>query len=274
MAKRNEAVERAAELLERGVEEVFTSGKLADYLDVMSRFHSYSARNCMLIYMQNPEATHVAGYKAWQTKFNRQVRRGEKSIAILAPIKHKAVIRETDKLTGKTEDHEHVWLSFRAVSVFDISQTDGEDLPEIATDLTADVDRFGELCERVQTATTATVQWCVDFPDPECHGSFNKLDNVIRIRGGMSEAQTFKTLVHETAHSILHGEDGEQYEAKRHIREVQAEGVAYVVCKALGVDTGEYSFGYVAAWGGDTSEVLGELGVIQRTAKAILDKVA
>lgn len=271
---RNEAVKQAVELLERGVNDVFESGRLEEYLDVMSRFHGYSARNCMLIMMQRPDATRVAGYKAWKRDFNRQVRKGERSISILAPIPHKSIIRETNRETGEVTDHEHVWNSFRVVHVFDISQTDGDDLPEIATDLTADVDCFAELCAKVESATTATVQWGVDFPDPDCHGSFNKLENVIRIRGGMSEAQTFKTLVHETAHSLLHCIDGEQYEVKRHIREVQAEGVAYVVCKALGVDAGDYSFGYVASWSNDPKEVIGELDVIRRTANAILDKVA
>ena len=269
-----EKVKKATELLEQGVEEIFTSGKFAEYLEVMSRFHSYSARNCLLILMQNPEATRVAGYRAWQQKFHRQVRKGEKAMTILAPIAHKSIIRETDKQTGEVTDHEHVWLSFKAVPVFDIAQTDGEELPEIATDLTGDVERFRQLCDAVQACATVPVEFDAEIADPECHGYFSRVENRICIRGGMSEAQTFKTLVHETAHSILHCEDGEQYEAKRHIREVQAEGVAFVVCKALGIDTDDYSFGYVAAWGGDTREVMAELGVIQKTANMILEKVA
>lgn len=274
-ANQQAKVKRAAELLEQGVEDMFTSGRLVEYFEVMSRFHSYSARNCMLILMQNPEATRVAGYKAWQRKFHRQVRKGEKSITILAPIAHKTTIRETNKDTGEVTDHEHVWTSFKAVPVFDISQTDGDELPEVATDLTSDVKRFAALCNAVQACATVPVEWDVDITDPECHGYYSRGENRICIRGGMSEAQTFKTLVHETAHSILHCEGGEQFEAERSVREVQAEGVAFVVCKALGIDTDDYSFGYVAAWSGmDSKAVLKQLEVIRKTANAILDKVA
>lgn len=277
MASENQKakVKKATELLEQGVEDMFTSGRLMEYFEVMSRFHSYSARNCMLIYMQNPEATHVAGYKAWQQKFHRQVRKGEKALTILAPIAHKTTIRETNKDTGEVTDHEHVWMSFRAVNVFDISQTDGDELPEIATDLTGDVERFTQLCNSVQACATVPVEWDVDITDPECHGYYSRGENRICIRGGMSEAQTFKTLVHETAHSILHCEGGEQFDADRDVREVQAEGVAFVVCKALGIDTEDYSLGYVAAWSGlDSKAVLKQLEVIRKTAGAILDKVA
>lgn len=275
MGNRSEKVKEAAELLEQGVADIFYSGKMAEYLTVMSRFHSYSARNCMLILMQNPEATHVAGYKAWQQKFHRQVRKGEKSMTILAPIAHKTTVRETDKVTGEVTDHEHVWMSFKAVPVFDISQTDGDELPEIATDLTGDVERFGKLCKAVESAATVPVTYDAEFSDPEVHGSFNRFERVIKVRGGMSEAQTFKTLVHETAHSILHCEGGEQFDAERNVREVQAEGVAFVVCKALGIDTDDYSLGYVAAWSDmDSKAVLKQLEVIRKTANAILDKVA
>ena len=274
-ANQQAKVKQATELLEQGVEGIFTSGKFAEYLEVMSRFHSYSARNCMLILMQNPEATLVAGYKAWQQKFHRQVRKGEKSMTILAPIAHKSIVRETDKLTGEVTDHEHVWMSFKAVPVFDIAQTDGEELPEIASDLTGSVERFCQLCDAIQACATVPVEWDVDITDPECHGYFSRGENRICIRGGMSEAQTIKTLVHETAHSILHCEGGEQEEAERHVREVQAEGVAFVVCKALGIDAGDYSFGYVACWSDlDPKSVMAQLEVIRKTANAILDKVA
>lgn len=270
----NEKVKQAAEMLEKGVAEIIDSGRLTEWLDVMSRFHRYSARNTILIWIQNPEATHVAGYKAWKQKFNRQVRKGEKAISILAPIKHKSVIRETDKLTGEVTDHEHIWLSFKTVPVFDISQTDGDELPTITTDLAGNVEGFGELCEKVESATTATVVYGCEFADPECHGSYNRLENAIRIAEGMSEAQTFKTLVHEIAHSLLHCQDNEHRNDSKELREVQAEGVAYIVCHALGIDAGDYSFGYIAGWGEDTKAILNELSTIQQTASAILDKVA
>lgn len=269
----NARVKQATELLEQGVEEMFQSGRLTDYLDVMSRFHNYSARNVMLILMQKPDATHVAGYRAWQRKFHRQVRKGEKSIGILAPVPHKAVVRETNKDTGEVTDHEHVWTGFKVVSVFDISQTDGEELPEVAVDLAGDVDRFREICEAIEGCATVPVVWDAETGDPECHGYYSSSENRICIRGGMSEAQTIKTLVHETAHSILHGKDGEQSGSDRRTKEVQAEGVSYVVCKALGIDADDYSLGYLALWGKDAKRVLKEMEVIQRTASAILDKI-
>lgn len=272
-----EQVKQAMELLGEGVENVFTSGRFAEYMSVMSRFHNYSARNCLLIMMQCPEATHVASYRKWQKELRRQVRKGEKAIRILAPIQHKSVIRETDKVTGEVTDHEHVWLSFKAVPVFDISQTDGDELPEIVTDLTGDVKGFDALCASIAGATTAEVEYGVEFADPECHGSFNRFENKVCVRGGMSEAQTVKTLVHEVAHSLLHCDGGEQEEAERNVREVQAEGVAYIVCNVLGIKTDDYSFGYIAGWSGwgnDHKAVLKELEVIRTTANAILDKVA
>ena len=274
-ANQQAKVKAATELLEQGVEDIFTSGKMAEYLTVMSRFHSYSARNCMLILMQMPEATHVAGYKAWQQKFHRQVRKGERAMTILAPIAHKKVVSERNDETGEVTDHEHVWLSFKAVPVFDVSQTDGEDLPTITSDVMGDVDGFEELCKKVAACATLPVEFDVEIADPECKGFCSYSEHRIGIRGGMSQAQTLKTLVHETAHSILHSEDGEQHGIERKLREVQAESVAFVVCKALGIDTDDYSFGYVAVWSGmDSKAVIGQLEVIRKTANEILDKVA
>lgn len=273
MGNRNEQVKEAAQLLEQGVADIFDSGRFAEYLDVMSRFHHYSARNCVLIMMQCPEATHVASYKKWQKDFNRQVRKGEKAIRILAPIQLKKTLKGEDE-HGNEVEKEVSWLGFKAVPVFDISQTDGEDLPKIATEATGAVDGFISMCDKVQALATVPVEWDVDFTDPDLHGYFSQAENRICIAGGMSEAQTFKTLVHEVAHSILHCEDGEQQEANRRMREVQAEGVAYVVCKSLGIDTGSYSFGYVAGWGGDTKALVAQLDVIRKTANGIIDAIS
>lgn len=272
MSSRNEQVKEAAQLLEQGVADIFDSGRFAEYLDVMSRFHHYSARNCVLIMMQCPEATHVASYKKWQKDFNRQVRKGEKAIRILAPIQLKKTLRGEDE-HGNEVEKEVSWLGFKAVPVFDISQTDGDDLPEIATDLTGDVDGFNRLCDSIAKVATVPVEWDVDITDPMCHGYFDRGENRICIRGGMSQNQTVKTLVHEVAHSILHKDGGEQEQADRHVREVQAEGVAYVVCRCLGIDSSDYSFGYLAGWGG-TKETLASLDVIRRTANEILDAVS
>ena len=266
----NERVKQAMGLLEQGVSEVFTSGRYQEYLEVMSRFHSYSARNCMLILMQRPDATMVAGYRKWQKDFNRQVRRGEKSIGILAPIQHKAVVRETDKETGEVTDHEHVWNSFKVVSVFDVSQTDGEELPTLARKLTEDVDGFDALVSKIKGVARVTVE-IAEIEGAE-NGFYSPADKKIVVRSGMSEAQTVKTMVHEIAHSMLHCEGGEEEDANRSKREVQAESVAFVVCNSLGIDTGEYSFGYVAGWGKD-KELVESLDAIQRTAHKILEGI-
>ena len=273
MAKTNEAVKQAAELLERGVAEVFASGRFAEYLTVMGKFHNYSTRNCILIMMQCPNATHVASYKKWQSEFNRQVRKGEKSIRILAPIQRKATVTKKDAKTGEEVETEVKWLGYKAVPVFDVSQTEGEELPELATKLKGDVSGFSGLCDRIAKAATVPVEFGVDINGPE-NGYFDPYEGRICIREGLSEQQTVKTLVHETAHSILHGFDGEQHSASREVREVQAEGVAYVVCNVLGIDTSDYSFGYVAGWGGDTKELISNLDVIRTTANTILEQVA
>lgn len=269
----NDALKMATELLEQGVKDIFTSGRMEDYLKVMSRFHNYSARNCVLIMMQCPEATHVASYRKWQKEFNRQVRKGEKSIRILAPIQRKGKKTVVDE-QGNEVEKEFKWNSYKAVPVFDISQTDGEELPSLANDLMGRIADFDNLCKKVQEVATVPVVFDAKISDPDCHGYFSEPEGRICIRGGMSEAQTFKTLVHETAHSILHRKDGEQSKASRNQREVQAEGVAYVVCNALGIDSGDYSFGYVAGWGGDSKALMAELDVICKTANEILNKVA
>lgn len=266
----NERVKQAMELLEQGVSDVFTSGRYQEYLEVMSRFHSYSARNCMLILMQRPDATMVAGYRKWQKDFNRQVRKGEKSIGILAPVPHKAVIRETDKDTGEVTDHEHVWNSFKVVSVFDISQTDGDDLPTLSKRLSKDVDGFETLVAKIKNVSAVPIE-ITDIDGSE-NGFYSLAESRIVVRSGMSEAQTIKTMVHEVAHSMLHCSGGDEEDADGPKREVQAESVAFVVCNSLGIDTGEYSFGYVAGWekGNDLAE---SLDAIQKTAHKIIDGI-
>lgn len=266
----SERVKQAMELLEQGVSEVFTSGRYQEYLEVMSRFHSYSARNCMLILMQRPDATMVAGYRKWQKDFHRQVRKGEKSIGILAPVPHKAVIRETNKDTGEVTDHEHVWNSFKVVSVFDISQTDGDDLPTLSKRLSKDVDGFETLVAKIRNVAAVPIE-ITDIDGSE-NGFYSLTESRIVVRSGMSEAQTIKTMVHEVAHSMLHCAGGDEEGADGPKREVQAESVAFVVCNSLGIDTGEYSFGYVAGWekGNDLTE---SLDAIQKTAHKILDGI-
>ena len=262
-----------AEMLETGVKAVFENGEYQRMLDTMSKFYKYSANNCFLILAQMPDATHVAGYRAWADKFGRQVKKGEKAIRIIAPCPHK---KQTERVNedGEVEAKEIQWVSYRAVPVFDISQTEGEDLPEIAHDLTGGVDGYEELLERVKGISPVAVKF--EEVRGGAHGFYSHLTNSITVKEGMSEQQTVKTLVHEIAHAILHNEEGEQKDADSNTREVQAESVAYIVCKHIGIDTSDYSFGYVAGWSGgkETKELTASMEVIRKTAAGIIESLA
>lgn len=258
--------------LEEGVSGVFQSDNFKAYLETMGKFHNYSFGNCVLIAMQKPDATQVAGFKAWKDKFKRTVKKGEKGIQIIAPCPHKRKI-ETDG-----EEKEVVFTTYRAAYVFDISQTEGEELPEILHKLSFDVAGYDELMEKLMSVSPVKVEF-EDIRDG-ANGYYSHAENRIAIQQGMSQSQTIKTLVHEIAHSILHNKvDGLQKDADRRAMEVQAESVSYAVNSYLGIDTSEYSFGYVAGWssGKDIKEPKNSLEVIHNTAVGIitdLEKVA
>ncbi len=270
---KNEKVKELFNQLEAGVKEVYESDNYKEMLSVMSKFHNYSANNCILILMQCPNATNVAGYKSWQTNFKRQVKKGEKAIQILAPSKRKYMKKEIDE-DGNESEVEKEYMSFYPTSVFDISQTEGEDLPTICHELKGDVDGFKKLFDSIKKATTATVS--IGQVDGECKGYFSPMKNEIVVKENMEQMQTIKTLIHEVAHSILHCKDGEQEKATNNTKEVQAESVAYIVANYLGIDTSDYSFGYVAGWssGKDIKELRASLDVIQKTANKIISCVA
>ena len=269
-----EKVKEITEQLEQGVAELFTSEKFMAYLQAMSKFHNYSLNNSLLIWMQMPEATLVAGYKDWQRKFKRQVRKGETSIKILAPIPKK-YRKEVVLDDGTTEEREISYMRYRAVSVFDISQTDGYDLPEICRSLDGDVDGYQGLVDKLKEISPVPV----DFEDiaGTANGFYHLADKRIVVQQGMSQSQTIKTMVHEIAHSILHEKDsGTEKEADRRTREVQAEAVAYTVNQYLGLDTSDYSFGYIVGWssGKETKELKESLVAIRNTAHDIIEKIA
>lgn len=264
----NKDIKEITEQLKQGVKDVFASDKYKEYLDFMGKFHDYSVNNIILIMMQKPDATFVAGYKAWQTKFNRQVRKGEKSLTIIAPCPHKKKI-----IDDNGEERDIIWNSFRTVSVFDISQTDGEEIPSYINKLDGDVNNFEILFKKLQEVSPVKV--IIDDIKGNANGYFRDAENVIVVKKGMSEQQTIKTTVHEIAHAFLHNKDGEEYEADRQTREVQAESIAYVVCNMLGLDTAEYSFGYIAGWSKDkeAEELNKSMEVIRKTANMIIDRV-
>jgi len=261
-------IKEITEKLEKGVKEIFTDKKYTEYLKTAGKFHQYSVNNTILIYLQFPSATYIAGYKDWQNKFRRQVRKGEKAIRIIAPIPHRR--KETDLDGNETERH---WNTYKTCSVFDISQTDGEELPSITSILSGKVENYQDIKKRLHAI--APVPIVQEQIEGEAYGYFSQSRQKIAIREGLPELQEIKTTIHEIAHSILHCKNGEQVCATRGEREVQAESVAYVVCCALGLDTSDYSFGYIAGWSRDkdTKTLTTHLTVIQKTAKSILEKL-
>lgn len=280
--KRSEELQQTMERLEEGVRDVFASGRYAEYLSVMSRFHDYSLNNCLLIAMQRPDATLVAGYRAWQEKFDRHVRKGEHVIRILCPIVVRAKPSEDESRDDAEPGNEPVPVrriaGFRMATVFDVSQTEGKDLPTLGFDeLRGDVEGF----EAVMGAIGKASRYPIVYEDIEggAKGYFSRAEpKHIAIQQGMSQAQTLKMAVHELAHSVMHdAEPGEKGPSlpDSGTREVQAESVAYVVSSWLGLDTSEYSFGYVASWssGRDTSELRASLDEIRSASHGIIDVI-
>lgn len=283
-ADKQAALKEATEMLENGVKSVFTSERYIEFLSFMSKFHNYSYNNCILIMMQNPEASLVAGFNDWKNKHNRYVKKGEKGIKIIAPAPYKTTVKvpvldannQPVMVNGEplTENKVVQKMSFRVVSVFDVSQTDGEPLPSIAPELTANVDNFEELFQAICATTDYTVNFA-DIPGT-AKGFCRYSDKTITIRKGMSEAQIIKTAIHEAAHSRLHKpseRDSNTPLPTRSTKEVEAESVAFLISRYFGVDTSDYSFDYVANWSTDKeiAELKQSLEVIQSEASAMID---
>lgn len=270
--KKTADIEEITKQLETGVKDVFSSEKYAEYLAFVSKFYDYSINNSILIYMQMPTASLVAGFKAWQTKFKRNVKKGEKGIKILAPIPRKFEKVVKDAVTGVETVKEINYTDFRAAYVFDVSQTEGEEIPKFVSDLNGNVTGFAEIVEKLKELSPVPVLF--EAFDSPAKGYYSHTEKKIVVQPDMSEQQQLKTLIHEISHAILHNDDdGEQKEADRHTKEVQAESVAYTVCAAMGIDTSEYSFGYVASWsnGKETKELTASMDVIRKTAKDMIE---
>ena len=281
-------VKEITDKLEEGLKELFESEKYKSYLTTMSKFHNYSFNNTLLIAMQKPEATLVAGYQAWQKNFNRHVNKGERGIRILAPAPYK-IKEERDKLdpvtgevmldkdgTPQTEEVEIKIPAFRAVSVFDVSQTDGEPLPELeAKELLSTVEGYEDFINAITYVAHAPIGF-EDIPGAS-KGYFNIEKNRIAVQEGMSESQTLKTMVHETAHSMLHNKEVNKEDilapAKdRNTKEVEAESIAFTVYNHFSIDTSDYSVGYIAGWsnGKDMKELKSSLDTIRRAASELI----
>ena len=286
---RNERMQEITQRLEQGVKEIFTSEMYMEYLKTMSKFHNYSFNNTMLIHMQKPDATLVAGYQAWQKKFKRQVKRGEKGIQIIAPapIREREEVEKIDpetqepvlKSDGTPETEEVVYTipRFRVMTVFDVSQTYGEPLPEIETpELMGNVENYDTFLQAVREVSPVPIRF--DNIESGAKGYYSSADKEIVIQEGMSERQTMKTGIHETVHAKLHDRDvmEELGEKKSQMtKEVEAESTAYVVCQYFGLDTSDYSFPYIAGWssGMEMRELRASMDTIRRTAGEFIDSM-
>ena len=266
-------IKEITEQLEQGVKQVYESERYKAYLDFMSKFYDYSVNNIILIMMQNPNASLVAGYQSWKTKFNRQVKKGEKGITILAPCPKKftKIIENED---GTKEEKEVKYMTFRACTVFDISQTEGEEVPSFVDSLTGNVENFEELLQKLTKISPVPVDF--EYIKGSANGYFHPVEKRIAIKNDMSEQQIIKTLIHEISHAKLHDhEDGVEKDADRRTKEVQAESIAYTVCKMIGLETSDYSFGYVAGWSKDkeAKELTASMEIIRNTAKEIYEEL-
>ena len=293
--RKNKAQE-ITDRLETGIKELFDSEKYVTWLNTMSKFHEYSLNNTILIAMQRPDATMVAGYTQWQKDFERNVNKGEKAIRILAWNPHKEKV-ERDKIDPET--HEPVKdengntvkeiaevqrPSYKVVNVFDVSQTEGKEIPTLATELQGNVRNFQDFFEALKRTCPVPIEF--ESINGSARGYFHQKDQRIAIQEGMSEIQTIKTAIHEMAHQKLHSveqENNQSYQSKkqeekaqtRSEKEVEAESVAYTVCQHFGIDTSDYSFGYVAGWsqGKEMAELKASLLTIRRAAASMIDDI-
>ena len=291
VAKQRERIQQATKKLEQGILDFLSGEQYQDYLRVMSKFHSYSYSNSILIAMQRPGATHLAGYVGWQNKFKRQVLAGENGIKIFAPSPITQVV-EKERLDPDTnlpildengepvKDTVEIKLpNYKVVTVFDVSQTYGEPLPELEIpDLTGNVAEYENFLEAIRR--TADVPIGFEPIEGESHGYFIPAEQRIAIKEGMSEAQTLKTAIHELAHSRLHNMDQNSRDLNvkgkdRNTKEVEAESIAFVVCSHFGLDTGDYSFGYIGTWssGKELPELKSSLKTIRSAATGIITEI-
>ena len=276
--------------LEAGIKDLFSSDKYRDYLKSMSHFHNYSSRNIMLIHQQLPTATKVASYKLWNEKFNRQVIKGQKSLRIFAPIEIKPETKMFEKLDPTTnkpildDDGKPVMeemteltkrnIAFKLVPVFDVSQTYGEPLPQLAENLTGNVEHYEAFLDTLKSISPLPIEF---EPMEESQDGYCKYGVKIGIREGMSEIQTVSAIIHEITHARLHDKEllaENETPATKDVKEIEAESVSYVVCQKYGIETGDNSFGYLATWSShDLSEVKASLDTIRNEANSLINAI-
>ena len=287
-----EKVKEITDKLEQGIKDLFNSDRYKEYLSAMSKFHNYSFRNTILILMQKPDASYIAGFNTWKNEFKRAVRKGEKGIKILAPAPYKKEIEETahDKNgnpilnadgSNRTTTKTITVPAFKITTVFDLSQTDGKEIPTIANQLTGNVEDYEKFFKALKAISPVPIE--LEDIDRAANGYYHLTEKRIAVRNDLSEMQTIKTTIHEIAHAKLHAlpekEENEVIEDDRpnnRTREVQAESIAYTVCQHFGIDTSDYSFGYVAGWssGKETAELKASLEVIRTTADEMITDIS
>ena len=281
----DEKTKHAFSMIEQGVKDVYSSESFKQYLSCLSKFHSYSLNNTLLILSQKPEASLVAGYRAWQTNFNRHVNKGEKGLMILAPVTTKE-----DRLMNKHDENGNVILDesgnpvqemrvvnltyFKTTTVFDISQTSGDPLPSLVHDLTGSSNEVKAIIQTIQSACTIPIEFKTETEDLSfmtgAKGYYSPRKDKIVINKDLEDLQTAKTLIHEYAHSILHKETDKNQSQ----REIEAESLAFVICDYFGIDTSEYSFGYIASYANkDYSELKSILVNIQSKAHEMIELI-
>ena len=280
MSSRSDKIKELTEKLQNGIKNVFEDENYKKHLKVMSKFHNYSYRNQILISLQNPDATLVKGYISWQKDFKRTVKKGEKGIQIIARcVSHKSVERHNIDTEGNPIV-ESVLLEkefYKKVTVFDISQTEGEEIQNLnyVEELKFDVKDFDSFFNVLKSISPAKVEF-KDFKGYK-KGSYVPSKNKIFIKENMSESQTIKTLIHEIAHAKLHNDNAikERGELSRRQEEVEAESIAYIVSNYFGIDTSDYSFGYIANWSSDKElkELESSLQLISNTSNIIIDSI-
>lgn len=272
-----EKIQEITEKLEKGIEELFDSKNYKNYLTTMSKFTSYSTNNTMLIAMQRPDATIVAGYTTWKS-LGRQVKKGAKAIKILAPLLYKRKEKDGTDTDGndKALAEEKVLAGFKIVNVFDISSTQGEPLPEIAHKLDGTVEGYSDFMESLKEFSPVPV--ILQTVEGSANGYYDQTNKYIAIDKNMSQIMHCKTGIHEVAHAILHDrQNGTEKESlsDAETKEVQAESVAFVVSQYYGIDTADYSFGYIAGWssGKDLKELKASMDVIRQAAQTIINGI-
>ncbi len=284
--EQQEKIKEITEKLEKGIEDLFESENYKNYLKIMGKFTSYSLNNTLLISMQKPDSTTVAGYTTWKS-LGRQIKKGEKAIQILAPIicKKKKENEETedknisdrkDKLKPLKEETEKILVGFKVVNVFDITQTEGEPLPEIVHKLDGSVKEYDDFMKALKEFSPVPIEF--KSVEGSANGYYHLENKNIVIEENMSQVMHIKTGIHEITHALLHDKDnGIEKDLKSDIetKEVQAESVAFTVCQYYGIDSSDYSFGYISGWssGKDLKELKTSMEVIRKTAQTVISGI-